>query len=136
MIYVKEAMLNERTERGIAVFAETFGVAKSELPDLLSDRVGSRFAAEAVLAAGPGTRPSLDERSRSVAIITALTCQGVRGNRLTTQLERAVRVGLDQPALEVLTILLSLYVGQARTSLAAEEIHDFFQRRVPNNPTR
>ncbi|MFB8351490.1 hypothetical protein [Streptomyces niveus] len=138
MTYVKEATLNERTERGIAVFAETFGVGTSELPDRLSDRVGSRFAAEAVLAAGgpAWNDPSLDERSRSVAVITALTCEGVRGNRLTTQLERAVRVGLDQPALEVLTILPSLYVGQARTSLAAEEIHDFFQRRVPNNPAR
>ncbi|MGW0435360.1 hypothetical protein ACWDV4_22825 [Micromonospora sp. NPDC003197] len=121
-------MLNERTERGIAVYAETFGVTPGELPGLFSDRVGSQFAAEAILAAGgPAWHdPSLDDRSRSVAILTALICEGVRGDRLTTHLERAVRVGLDQPALEVLTVLLSLYVGQARTSVAAEEIRHFF----------
>ncbi|MFD7116599.1 hypothetical protein ACFWAA_05985 [Streptomyces sp. NPDC059922] len=105
-----------------------------ELPSLLSGRVGRRFAGEAVLAAGgpAWNDPSLDDRSRSVAILTALICEGVRGNRFTTHLERAVRAGLDQPALEVLTVLLSLYVGQARTSLAAEEIHHFFQQPVPD----
>ncbi|ANZ41475.1 hypothetical protein BBK82_41500 [Lentzea guizhouensis] len=119
-----------RTERGVAVYAETFGVSAAELPDLFSDRVGARFAAEAILAAGgPAWHdPALDDRSRSIAILTALICVGVRGDRLTTHLARAVRAGLDQPALEVLTVLLSLYVGQARTSVAAEEIHLFFQR--------
>ncbi|MFC9606294.1 hypothetical protein ACFTTN_22885 [Streptomyces niveus] len=65
MTHVKEDMLNERTERGIAVFAETFGVGTSELPDLLSDRVGSRFAAEAVLAAE--ARPGTTRHSTSAA---------------------------------------------------------------------
>ncbi|MEV8417637.1 hypothetical protein AB0P45_29150 [Streptomyces niveus] len=135
MTYPEEAIMDERTELGIAVFAETFGVSTSELPDLLSERVGSRFAAEALLTAGgPAWHdPSLDDRSRSVAILTTLICEGVRGNRLTTHLERAVRAGLDQPALEVLTVLVSLYVGQARTSLAAEEIQHFFQRHAPKN---
>lgn len=131
MIYNNEDMLTERTERGIAVYAETFGVTPGELPDLFSGRVGSRFAAEAILAAGgpAWNDTSFDDRSRSVAILTALVCEGVRGDRLTTHLERAVRAGLDQPALEVLTVLLSLYVGQARTSVAAEEIHHFFLQR-------
>jgi 4-carboxymuconolactone decarboxylase len=138
VIYEKETKLNERTERGIAVYAETFGVSADELPDLFSDRVGSRFAGEAILAAGgpAWSDPSLDDRSRSVTILTALICEGVRGTRLTTHLERAVRVGLDQPALEVLTVLLSLYVGQARTSVAAEEIRHFFQQRSPKTTAR
>lgn len=126
----KDTGPDERTERGIAVYAESFGVSADELPGLFSDRVGSRFAGEAVLAAGgPAWHdPSLDDRSRSVAILTALICENVRGDRLTTHLARAVRAGLDQPALEVLTVLLSLYVGQARTSVAAEEIHHFFRQ--------
>ncbi|MCG8927598.1 hypothetical protein [Lentzea sp. CC55] len=121
----------ERTARGTAVYAETFGVSTGELRAVFADRVGRRFADEAVLAAGgPAWHdPSLDDRSRSVAIITALICAGVRGGRLTTHLERAVRAGLDQAALEVLTVLLSLYVGQALTSVAAEEIHTFFAER-------
>ena len=121
----------ERTERGTAVYAETFGVGTGELRAAFVDRVGARFADEAVLAAGgpAWNDPALDDRSRSVAIITALICDGVRGPRLTSHLERAVRAGLDQAALEVLTVLLALYAGQARTSVAAEDIHRFFSER-------
>ncbi|MGW3855445.1 carboxymuconolactone decarboxylase family protein [Micromonospora arida] len=131
MIDAAKDMLNERFERGIAVYAQTFGVTPDELPDLFSERVGSRYASEAILAAGgpAWNDTSLDDRSRSVVILTALICEGVRGNRLATHLERAVRAGLDQPAIEVLTVLLSLYVGQARTSVAAEEIRHFFLER-------
>ncbi|MEA5362963.1 hypothetical protein VA596_25765 [Amycolatopsis sp., V23-08] len=127
----------DRIGRGIAVYAETFGVSPGDLPDVFAERVGRRFADEAVLAAGgPAWHdPALDDRGRSVAILTALICEGVRGNRLTTHLERAVRAGLDQPALEVLTVVLSLYVGQARTSVAAEEIHQFFQDQRPETTT-
>jgi 4-carboxymuconolactone decarboxylase len=102
--------------------------AEEALPGVFADRVGSRFAQEAIFAAGgpAWNDTALDDRSRSSAILTALICQGVRGDRLSSHLERAVRAGLDQPALEVLTVLLSLYVGQARTSLAAEDIHAFF----------
>jgi len=129
----EETGLEERTERGIAVYAETFGVPAGELPGLFCNRVGSRYAGEAILAAGgpAWNDPCLDDRSRSVAILTALICENVRGDRLTTHLERAVRAGLDQSALEVLSVLLSLYVGQARTSVAAEEIHQFFEHRTP-----
>ncbi len=128
-------MTNERVERGIRVYAQSFGVDAEELPGVFADRVGARFAQEAVLAAGgPAWHDAaLDGRSRSVAILTALICQGVRGDRLRTHLDRAVRAGLDQPALEVLTVLLALYVGQARTSLAAEDIHDFFHRPDGND---
>jgi 4-carboxymuconolactone decarboxylase len=111
------------------VYARTFGVTVEELPGAFTDRVGSRFAHEAILAAGgPAWHdPALDDRSRSVAILTALICQGVLGDRLTSHLQRAVDAGLDQPALEVLMVLLSLYAGQARTSVAAEAIQEFFR---------
>ena len=38
--------------------------------------------------------------------------------------------GVDQHAIEVLVVLLSLYAGQARTSVAAEEIQRFFRNRT------
>lgn len=137
MSHEEEVTPDDRIGRGIAVYAETFGVGAEDLPGLFADRVGSRFAGEAVFAAGgPAWHdPALDDRSRSVVILTALICEGVRGNRLTTHLERAVRAGLDEPALEVLTVLLSLYVGQARTSVAAEEIHHFFRQHPPEATT-
>ena len=63
-------------------------------------------------------------------MLTALVCQGVLGERLAAHLERAVRSGVDQHALEVLLVLLALYVGQARTSVAAEEIQKYFRDRT------
>ncbi|GAA0798703.1 hypothetical protein [Spirilliplanes yamanashiensis] len=138
MIKDENDPLRERTARGVAVYAETFGVPPADLPGVFAGRVGERFAREAVLAAGgpAWNDPALDDRSRSVAVVTALICAGVRGDRLTAHLRRAVRAGLDQPALEVLTVLLSLYVGQARTSPAAEEIHHFFRTDAPTAPAR
>ena len=67
-------------------------------------------------AAPPGA--TLRYRDRSVAILTALICQGVLGERLDAHLERAVNNGVDQHVLEVLMVLLSLYADQARTSVA------------------
>lgn len=129
----EEDLLDQRTKRGIAVYAKTFGVAADKVPSHFAELVGTRFADEAILAAGgpAWNDPSLDDRSRSVGVLTALICEGVRGSRLTTHLERAVRAGLDQPALEVLTVLLALYVGQPRASLAAEEIRLFFKQHNP-----
>lgn len=122
-------MTDERIDLGAAVYAQSFGVPAPDLPAAFAGRVGDRFAREAILAAGgPAWHdPALDDRSRSIAVLTALICQGVQGDRITSHLDRAVRAGLDRDALEVLTVLLALYVGQARTSLAAEAIHDYFR---------
>lgn len=114
------------------VYAESFGVAEAELMEAFTHRVGSVYAEEVILAAGgpAWADPALLDRDRSIAILTALICQGVLGERLDAHLERAVKSGIDQHALEVLMVLLSLYAGQARTSVAAEDIQKFFLRRT------
>ena len=122
----------DRRDRGVAVYAESFGVTPEELPRAFTGRVGSLYAEEAILAAGgpAWNDPALQDRDRSVAVLTALICQGVLGDRLDTHLDRAVRYGLDEHALEVLMVLLALYAGQARTSIAAEQIQAYFRRRT------
>jgi len=129
--------MSDRHDRGMKIYAESFGVDEADLLPAFTHRVGSIFAEEAILAAGgpAWSDPSLTDRDRSIAILTALICQGVLGERLNTHLERAVRNGVDQRALEVMTVLLALYAGQARTSLAAEAIQNFFRKR-PETETR
>ncbi len=124
--------MDDRQERGVKIYAESFGVPEADLIPAFTQRVGSVYAQEAILAAGgPAWGDlSLTDRDRSVAILTALVCQGVLGDRLNSHLERAVKNGVDQQALEVLMVLLSLYAGQARTSIAAEAIQHFFQQQT------
>lgn len=127
-----DAAVDARTTRGKRIYAESFGVAEADLMPAFNHRVGAVFAQEAVLAAGgpAWNDPGLLERDRSIAILTALICDGVLGERLVAHLERAVRCGVDQHALEVLLTLLALYVGQARTSVAAETVQQFFRDRT------
>ena len=124
--------LSERFEKGRTVFAEDIGVERDQVMPQMSARVGTVFAEEAILAAGgpAWNDPGLPERDRSIVVLTALICQGVLGERLDAHLERAVRNGVDQHALEVMLVLLALYIGQARTSVAGEEIQKFFRARA------
>jgi 4-carboxymuconolactone decarboxylase len=130
--------MNERIHAGTQVYAQSFGVEIEGLLPAMSQRVGVIYAEEAILAAGgpAWSHPALTDRDRSIAILTALICQGVLGDRLDSHLERAVANGLTQEALEVLLVLLALYAGQAHTSVAAEEVQRFFRSRtVPGEPT-
>ena len=72
---------------------------------------------------GTGHPGRVTDRDRSIAIITALTAQGVTGDRLTTHLQRAQDEGLDVDALTGLTILLAGYLGYPKASLAMETLH-------------
>jgi 4-carboxymuconolactone decarboxylase len=129
--------MDDRHERGMKIYAESFGVSEANLQNAFNNRVGSLYAEEAILAAGgpAWSDPALRDRDRSIAILTALICQGVLGERLDAHLERATKNGLDQRALEILMVILSLYVGQARTSVAAEEIQRFFRSRAAHEGT-
>ncbi len=117
--------LDARRARGAAVYARTLGVPATESAAALATRAGAAFADEALLAAGgeAWSHPGLTDRDRSIAIITALTAQGVTGDRLTTHLQRAQDEGLDVDALTGLTILLASYLGYPKASLAMETLH-------------
>ncbi len=122
------APASDRRERGIAAYATIFGVSEQELPAAFAARVGPVFAEEALQAAGGAawSHPALTGRDRSIAIITALTAQGVTGDRLRGHVELAVRHGLDEDALTALMTLLAVYVGYAHASLAMESLRTTF----------
>lgn len=114
-----------RRQRGIAAFARIFGVAEQDLPVAFAGRVGTVFAEEAYQSVGGAawSDPALTGRDRSIAIITALTAQGVSGDRLVTHLRLAQQHGLDAGALTALMTLLAPYMGLPRASLAMETAH-------------
>jgi 4-carboxymuconolactone decarboxylase len=118
------AGLESRRQRGVAAYAAIFGVPEPELPAAFAARVGTAFADEALQAAGGAAwaSPALTGRDRSIAILTALTAQGVSGDRLVTHLELARQHGLDLEALTALMSLLAVYTGYARASVAMEVV--------------
>jgi 4-carboxymuconolactone decarboxylase len=114
-----------RRAAGISAYAKIFGVPEQQLPEAFAARVGSTFTEEALQAAGGAawSHPALTGRERSIAIITALTAQGVSGDRLSTHLRLGRQHGLDEDALGALMTLLAGYIGYPRASLAMETIH-------------
>jgi 4-carboxymuconolactone decarboxylase len=115
-----------RRERGITAYAKIFGVAEEEVAAAFAERVGPVFAEEAIqMAGGPAwSDPALTDRERGVAIITALTAQGVAGDRLAAHVRLAQQNGLDRDALTALMILLAGYLGYAHASLAIETVNN------------
>jgi 4-carboxymuconolactone decarboxylase len=115
-----------RRERGVAAYAKIFGVPEADVAAALAERVGPVFAEEAMQAAGgpAWSDPALTDRERGIAIITALTAQGVAGDRLATHVRLAQQNGLDRDALTALMTLLAGYLGYAHASLAMETVNN------------
>ena len=97
----------------------------------MHERVGTIYSDEAIIAAGgpAWNDPEVTDRT-GASPYSRPDLPGILGGRLTAHLERAVRCGVHQHTLEVLMVLLALYVGQARTSIAAEYIQRFFRARA------
>jgi len=114
-----------RRENGVSAYAQIFGMPEQDVPEALAARVGPVFAEEALQAAGGAawSSPALTGRERSIAVITALTAQGLAGDRLATHLRLGLQNGLDHDALTALMALLTVYIGYAKASLAMETIH-------------
>lgn len=123
-------MTSSRRDRGVAVYAQIFAVPDDKVPATFAARVGPDFAEEALQAAGGAawSHPGLTDRERSIAILTALTAQGVSGDRLSTHLLLGRQHGLNDEALTALMVLLAGYLGYPRASLAMEAVHELPER--------
>lgn len=121
--------MTERREHGLAIYARILDVNHDEVAETFAARVGPVFAREALEAAGGDawSNPALTGRERNLAIITALTAQGMSGDRLSTHLQLARAEGLDEAACTALMTLLADYLGYPRASLAMEAIHGWFR---------
>jgi 4-carboxymuconolactone decarboxylase len=82
------------------------------------------FAEEAFLAAGGPAwfDPALNDRERSLVIITGLAALGGASDRLDGHIRLAQRNGLSYQALAAMMTLVTNYIGQARGSAAMEAI--------------
>ena len=113
-----------RRERGIEAYARIFDVPESDVPAAMAARVGPVFAEEAFLAAGGPAwfDPALNDRERSLVIITALAALGGASDRLDGHIRLAQRNGLGYQALAAMMTLVTNYIGQARGSVAMEAV--------------
>jgi 4-carboxymuconolactone decarboxylase len=118
--------MSSRRDRGIAVYARVFGIPSEDVPASIAERVGAAFTAEALHAAGgpAWSDPALTSRDRSLAVITARASQGIADDRLRTHVRLGRGHRIDERALIALAMLLAVYVGYPRASLAMETILD------------
>jgi len=114
-----------RRERGIAAYARILAVPAEQVLTTFGGRVGPVFTEEALQGAGGAawSHPAFTARDRSVAIIIALTVQGISGDRLDTHLQLGRKHGLDENSLTALMTLLAGYIGYPRASQAMETVH-------------
>jgi 4-carboxymuconolactone decarboxylase len=103
----------ERARLGRAVYARNFGIDELAAEQLMTERAGAEYTAEAYEAAGgPGWQgDALTDRDRSIAVISALVASDVSDQRLDFYLRLARRNGLDDEGLTQLMILLTAYLG-------------------------
>jgi 4-carboxymuconolactone decarboxylase len=105
--------MTDRRAAGRAIYARNLGVDDAEADNILADRVGADFTREFFEAAGGlgWQSTALTDRDRSIAIIAALVCQNVTGQRLSAYLSLARRNGLDHQGITALMVLLTAYLG-------------------------
>jgi alkylhydroperoxidase/carboxymuconolactone decarboxylase family protein YurZ len=111
--------LAARWDRGLASYANLFGIEPSEVFETLTRRSGERLATEAVLAAGSGVwdDDALSLRERRIIVISALVTQGAV-ERIGNHLERAFDEGMTLAELDAMMHLLALYAGFPRATIA------------------
>jgi 4-carboxymuconolactone decarboxylase len=110
---VDSAACTERARLGRGVYARNFGVDDARAEQLMTERAGAGYVAEAYEAAGgPGWQGNgLTDRDRSIAVISALVSSNVVDERLDVHLGLARRNGFDDDGLTELMILLTAYIG-------------------------
>lgn len=115
----------ERARRGRAVYARNFGVDEATAEQVMVERAGIAYVAEAYEAAGGigWHGQELSDRDRSITVISALVSSKVVDERLDVYLGVARRNGLGDAALTELMVLLTAYIGQPYPSSAMRAVH-------------
>ena len=115
-----------RRQRGIAVYANQFGVSTAEAERIFTERYGERMADEAFNAQGGSTweADALSLRDRSLIVLAALITQGGVESRLRQHVGWALEHGATAEELEALATLLAVYAGYPRASVGMEVIRD------------
>jgi 4-carboxymuconolactone decarboxylase len=114
---------SERISRGRAAYASQFRLSEEEAVEELKRIVGERMASEAISAAGGAWLDDcLSLRDRSLIVLAALATQGGVEARLRVHARWALDHGVTPQELEALGVLLAVYVGYPKASVAMETI--------------
>ena len=117
--------MDERYEHGLDAYASQFGIPREEVPAWFAERLGERFGAEAINAAGGAwVDDCLSLRDRSLVVVAALVAQGGLEARLRGHVRWAIEHGSSREELEALVTLLAVYVGFPRASEGMEIVRD------------
>jgi 4-carboxymuconolactone decarboxylase len=120
---------SERHERGVDALGSQLGVPREGVAAHLTERFGSRFAEEALMAnAGAWQDDVLSLRDRSLVVVAALVVQGGVEDRLRSHVRWAIEHGSSREELEALVTLLAVYAGYPRASVAMEVVRDELDR--------
>ena len=102
----------ERYERGLAKLHEIDGKAGEEVLAALSD-ISPDFA-RLLIEFGFGdvySRPTLDLRTKEIAVVAALTAMGAAAPQLKVHLNAALNVGVTREEITETMILMGVYAG-------------------------
>jgi 4-carboxymuconolactone decarboxylase len=119
-----------RRERGLEVYGAQFGVSPEEAERRMVEAFGRGFAEEAFAAAGGGAwqEQPLTRRDRSLAVVAMIAAQGGVEERLRTHVGFALVNGATADELEALIVLVAVYAGFPRASVAMEVVRDELAR--------
>lgn len=102
----------ERYERGLAKLHEIDGGAGEEVVAALSD-ISPDFA-RLMIEFGFGdvySRPTLDLRTKEIAVVAALTAMGTAAPQVKVHLNAALNVGVSREEITETMILMGVYAG-------------------------
>lgn len=105
-------MTTERYERGLAKLHEIDGKAGDAVLEALAD-IAPDFA-RLLIEFGFGdiySRPTLDLRSKEIAVVAALTAMGTAAPQLKVHLNAALNVGVSRDEIVETIMLMGIYAG-------------------------
>lgn len=133
---MSDARRDDRYERGLDAYASQFGISREDVPGWFAERHGERFGEEAINAAAGAWRDDcLSLRDRSLAVVAALIAQGGVEERLRGHVRWAVEHGVTPEQLDALVVLLAVYVGFPKASVANEVVRDELARMADEAPS-
>jgi 4-carboxymuconolactone decarboxylase len=118
-------MTDDRYELGLDAYASQFHVPREQVRGFFLERVGERFADEAIRSAAHAwTDEVLSLRDRSLLVLAALVAQGGLEGQLRSHARWAIDHGSSREELEEMATLLAIYTGFAKASTALIVIRD------------
>lgn len=115
---------DSRRARGIARYADQFGISEPEVEQAFLATFGTEFAEEAFQATGGAAWNDgpISLRERSLIVVAILAALGGVESRLSGHLRWALQHGATVEELRATLLMVANYAGFARASVALESL--------------